>query len=148
MKTLWGILIIVGMTLLFVFGINNVSTDVASKYDLSAESDQLLISINPTMNNYNNSVYNNLSSDNININAEPDLNGVSEYFQEIKTYQNKYDQLKGALNTIYILPDWFLFVVPFVDTEDLGIFVHLYRALVFALLIIVFIKVLRSGVVD
>lgn len=148
MKTLWGLLIVVSLALIFVLGITNVSNDVVSKYDLSTESDQLLISINPVARDYYNNAYNNLSSDNINTNTQPDLNGISEYFQEFKTFQNKYDQLKGAINTVYTLPDWFLFVVPFVDSEDLGIFIHLYRGLIYALLIIVFIKVLRTGVID
>jgi len=148
MKTLWGLLIVVSLALIFVLGITNVSNDVVSKYDLSTESDQLLISINPVAREYYNNAYNNLSSDNINTNTQPDLNGISEYFQEFKTFQNKYDQLKGAINTVYTLPDWFLFVVPFVDSEDLGIFIHLYRGLIYAVLIIVFIKVLRTGVID
>jgi hypothetical protein len=148
MKTLWGLLVVVAVAMLFVLGITNVSNDVVSKYDLSSDSDSLLISINPVAEDYYNSVYDNLSSDNINIDTEPDLNGISEYFQEFKTFQNKYDQLKGALNTVYKLPDWFLFVVPFVDSDDLGVFIHIYRALVFAVLIIVFIKVLRTGVID
>lgn len=148
MKTLWGLLVIVCLAMIFVLGITTVSNDVVSKYDLSTESDQLLISVNPVASAYYDSVYENISSENIDINAEPDLNGISEYFQEFKTFQNKYDQLKGALNTVYTLPDWFLFVVPFVDSEDLDIFIHLYRGLVFAVLIIVFIKVLRIGVVD
>ena len=147
-KTLWGILSLVCISILFAFGINTVSTNVASNHPLSEDSMKLLNTTNPLINSYYSSVKNNLSPDNINTTAEADLNGVSEFYQEFTSYKTKYDQVKGALATIYGLPDWVFVVIPFVDAEDLSIFIHLFRAMVWVLVIMIFIKVLKSGVVD
>jgi len=147
-KTLWGILSLICITVLFAFGITSVSTNVASNYALSEDSLKLLNTTNPLINDYYASVNGNLSADNINPSAEADLNGISEFFQEFKTYQTKYDQVKGAISTIYGLPDWILVIVPFVDEEQLGIYVNLYRAMIWVLVIIIFIKVLRGGQTD
>lgn len=148
MKNLWGILMIISLAAVFVFGITNVSTELFADGSLDADSVKLLNSTNPIVADYYASVTNNLSAENIDVDGNPDLNGVSEFFQEFKTFQNKYDQLKGALKTVYTLPDWMLGIIPFVDKTDLDIFINLYRALVWALMILIFIKVLRGGSVD
>lgn len=147
-KTLWGILSLICITVLFAFGITSVSTNVASNHGLSEDSLKLLNTTNPLINSYYASVNDNLSADKINPSAEADLNGISEFFQEFKTYQTKYDQVKGAISTIYGLPDWILVIVPFVDEEQLGIYINLYRAMIWVLVIIIFIKVLRGGQTD
>lgn len=148
MKNLWGILIIVSIALLFVFGITNVSNELFTRGNLDDDSTKLLRDVNPTISDYYDDVTLNLNSSNIDTDGNPDLNGVSEFFQEFKTFQNKYDQLKGALKTVYKLPDWMIKIIPFVDVSDLEIFINLYRALVWALVIVIFIKVLRGGQVD
>jgi len=148
MANLWGILMIVSLAALFVFGITNVSTELFAKGNLDTESTELLTTVNPIVGDYYASVNGNLSADNIDTEGNPDLNGVSEFFQEFKTFQNKYDQLKGALKTVYTLPDWMIEIVPFVDADDLKVFIHFYRALMWALVILIFIKVLRGGAVD
>ena len=146
--TLWGLIIIAVITAIFAVGITNVSTEVASKYTLSNDSYELLSNVNPVMQAYNRDVAKELNSSNINPDAEADLNGVSEFFQEFKTFQTRYDQTKNIAKTVYGLPDWFLFVIPFVEAKDLGFFIQIYRALVWITMIIIFIKVLRSGVTD
>jgi len=148
MANLWGILMIVSLAAIFVFGITNVSTELFADGNLDADSTKLLSSVNPIVNDYYASVNGNLSADNIDTDGNPDLNGVSEFFQEFKTFQNKYDQLKGGLKTVYTLPDWMIEIVPFVDKSDLDVFINLYRALMWALVILIFIKVLRGGSVD
>lgn len=148
MKNLWGILMIMCLAVVFIFGITVVSTELFSKGSLSRDSIKLLNTTNPIIADYYNSVQGNFSADSINVDANPDLNGISEYFQEFKTFQNKYDQLKGALKTIYILPDWMLEIIPFVDRNDLNIFINLYRSIVWVLIILIFIKVLGGRSVD
>jgi len=136
------------LAVVFIFGITVVSTELFSKGSLSRDSIKLLNTTNPIIADYYNSVQGNFSADSINVDANPDLNGISEYFQEFKTFQNKYDQLKGALKTIYILPDWMLEIIPFVDRNDLNIFINLYRSIVWVLIILIFIKVLGGRSVD
>jgi len=148
MANLWGMLIIVSLAAIFVFGITNVSTELFARGELDGDSIKLLNTTNPLVSDYYASVNTNLSASNIDTEGNPDLNGVSEFFQEFKTFQNKYDQLKGALKTVYTLPDWMIEIVPFVEADDLSVFIHFYRALMWALVILIFIKVLRGGSVD
>jgi len=148
MANLWGMLMIVSLAAIFVFGITNVSTELFAGGNLDGDSNKLLSSVNPLVSDYYKNVTTNLNSSSIDTEGNPDLNGVSEFFQEFKTFQNKYDQLKGALKTVYTLPDWMIEVVPFVDADDLSVFIHFYRALMWALVILIFIKVLRGGSVD
>ena len=148
MKTLWGILVVVSIAVVFALGITNVSTELFSAGGLSDDSIKLVNSTNPIVRDFYDNVTTNLNSSQIDTDGEPDLNGISEFFQEFKTFQNKYDQLKGGLKTIYSLRDWFIIVIPFTDADDLGIFIYLYRALVWVLMIIIFVKVLKGGQID
>lgn len=154
MKTIWGIIVIVVIGLFIFTGVSSInslvfinqaetgttlddeSINYMSQYD--AQIVKFRIEFNTSTSNLNKE--NSLS--------EPDLNTISEFVQEYKENKDKIDKIKDVSLLIYKLPDIIIWTIPVLTVDDLGLFIEVYRVLIWVIILIALYNALRNGQAD
>lgn len=145
MKTVWEVLIVITFIGLFVLGITTLGEKVFTTQTLDAESVNKLSLYSAQVQAYQDNYTSTLNKSNIDPYKETDLNEVDGFVQEYRDYKGKLDQLKDGLLLIYKVPDLILYVVPYIEPEDLDVYANAYRFLVWILLMLLIIVGLRNG---
>ena len=145
MKTIWEVLMIITFVGLCVLGITTLGEKVFVTQTLDADSVNLLSTYSAQVSAYQLEYNTTLNKSLVDPYKETDLNEVDGFVQEYRDYKGKLDQLKDGLLLIYQVPDLILYVVPFVEPNDLGLYADAYRFLVWILLMLLIIVGLKNG---
>ena len=145
MKTIWEVLVVVTLIALSVGGITVMGDKIFTTQTLDSESVNTLSGYSTLVLNYTQTYNKDLGNNSVDPYLETDLNEVEGFVQEYRDYKGKLDQLKDGLKLTYKFPDLFLYVVPFVEPEDLGDYIIAYRSLVIFLLMFIIIRGLKNG---
>jgi hypothetical protein len=154
MKTIWGVIMIVVIGLFIFTGVssinslafvNQVETGTTLDDDSLNFMSQYDAQIVEFRTEFNSSTANLNKQDSM---TEPDLNTISEFVQEYKENKDKIDKIKDVALLIYKIPDIIIWTIPVLTVDDLGLFIEVYRVLIWAIILIVLYKALRNGQVD
>jgi len=147
MKTIWGLLIFISISILFFFGIQDVSEKaILNNPDLTTESLNKISKYNKNLENL--TEYQKLRIDTSLSSNE--TNEIEQFYREAAENKNTIEKLRDGIEFVYDIPTFFLLAIPFIELTDLAL--DMYKGVIWFLLSVIVIlalyKAVRTGQTD
>ncbi len=144
MKSIWSIIIIIVLSFFVFYGISISGEKIATTQELSPESLNQIAVVNENINSYNKNVTANINP-NLNPDPQTTLTGVDAYVQEYKDSKSKIDSIKDITYLVVKIPDVIMIIIPFVEPEDLGVYIWVFRGVMWILILLILYLAIRGG---
>lgn len=122
MKTVYGIIVVVLVSLLMVSGLQNIFTQAGSNVELDERSYELIGIYDTQFQNFSDSFDAEFQASKNLTSYDPDNNNIGDDIKEYFELKDRVDQTRDTMNLAYKLPDLFFSSLPFVDENDLSLY--------------------------
>jgi hypothetical protein len=144
MKTIWSLIVVIVLSFFVFYGLSITGEKIAINHKLSNESIDQLAVVNENINAYKNNITSQINPE-LNPDPKSELTGVDAYVQEYKDSKSKIDSLKEILYLAPKIPDVILIIIPFVEPEDLGVYIYVFRGVMWILILLMIYVAIRQG---
>ena len=147
MKTIYGIVSIVLIAFVMLFGINEVLNHAGSLGNLDEESIALVAVYDDRLVDINDSFGTIYVEKKDQTTYEPNSNLAGDEFKEYFEHKNRIQQLYDVMEMAYKFPDLVFLSLPFVDLEDTVFYRNIVWFLIWVSIFIAVILALRNGII-